>query len=278
MVIPALNECEGIKIVIREALSAGVKPDHIIVVDGGSTDCTRDVATGLGARVIEQNGRGKGGAIIEAISHLIGGDTDRDIVLIIIDADATYPASETPRLVSMLLEKRLSEVIGERRYGRENIPLLNRFGNRVLTAVFNLIHGTRLMDVLSGFYALRLRDYWGRDGLLIKARGFDIEVEIAGIAACKRGVAGYPIRYRRRVGVSKLSSSYVTRLKVFIRILVNILRSGWRFRRKRLVALVSAVLLAILSPIPLLTGRYLFSIAMLLLSAALVTGLFLTRG
>lgn len=235
--IPVVDEEAGIRLVIEEAVNAGIDPSRILVVDGGSRDNTPRVAAELGARVLRQRGSGKGEAIIEAIHHILSGGLEPGRVLVaVVDGDASYPASEAPRLAEALIRMDASEAIGERRYGRENIPLLNRIGNRILTHIFNMIHATRLMDVLSGLYVIRLGDYYSRSGLLINASGFDVEVEIAGLAASRRGVIGVPIQYRERMGQSKLSQSYLSRLKAFIRILLNIFRTGWRLRRRRLVA------------------------------------------
>ena len=55
VIIPAFNEGEGIVKTVRSALLTGLRPmpGEVIVVDGGSTDGTREAAAIAGAKVIE---------------------------------------------------------------------------------------------------------------------------------------------------------------------------------------------------------------------------------
>jgi len=147
IVVPTLNEEEAIGRVIDELRAHGF--DDVLVVDGHSRDRTREIAEAKGARVILQRGRGKADAIATAVEHL-----DRPFV-VIMDGDWTYPAYEIPRLLELLDGS--DEVIGVRAKGRENIPLVNRVGNRVITWVFNVLFGTHLTDVCSGMYAIGWR-------------------------------------------------------------------------------------------------------------------------
>ena len=64
--IPAFNEEKFIEPLLRE-ISAIVPLDHIIVVNDGSTDRTRDIATSLNVKVIDHvRNSGKGEAINSA--------------------------------------------------------------------------------------------------------------------------------------------------------------------------------------------------------------------
>jgi Glycosyltransferases involved in cell wall biogenesis len=60
VIVPTLNEREGLAKTLDELFSVGVPPDKILVVDGGSTDGTCDVARERGVRCIMQEGRGEG--------------------------------------------------------------------------------------------------------------------------------------------------------------------------------------------------------------------------
>ncbi|MFB6489715.1 MAG: glycosyltransferase family 2 protein [Thermoproteus sp. AZ2] len=196
VIIPTLNECEGIGKVIEEALSAGVPREAILVVDGGSADCTIDEAAKRGVKVIKQRGRGKADAIKTGVEAV-----DKPVV-VVIDGDFTYPAYRIPQLVKALAESRAVEVIGARKYIEPGAQsAIYSFGNKALSWWFNLLMGTRLSDVLSGFYAIRRDAVVDAAGV---ARGFSIEVELAANAASAGEVVEVPVEYRRRLGKKKL--------------------------------------------------------------------------
>ena len=198
VVIPTLNEEGAIGRVIEELRAHGWT--NILVVDGGSSDRTREVAESMGARVILQEGRGKADAIRTAVRYV------ETPYVVVMDGDCTYPAGRIADLLREAEGRGLDEVIGARRWGRENIPLLNRLGNWVITRAFNLLFGTRLSDVCSGMYLVRtevLREVG------FEARGFSVEVEVAAhVASTTRRIGEVPIEYRPRVGRPKLGKRH----------------------------------------------------------------------
>jgi glycosyltransferase involved in cell wall biosynthesis len=60
LIIPALNEAETIGPLLRRVPREAVA--EVVVVDNGSTDATRAIAAGAGARVIAEPRRGYGAA------------------------------------------------------------------------------------------------------------------------------------------------------------------------------------------------------------------------
>ena len=172
VVIPALNEAEAIGSVINELKGLGY--DDILVVDGYSCDGTSEVAKRNGARVVQQHGVGKTGALRTAIDYV-----DRPWILVM-DGDFTYD----PSSIELMLThgKKYDEVIGARKGGVRHIPLVNRFGNWVIGWVFRLLFGSGLTDVCSGMYLLRTDVAKDLD---LTTRGFDLEVEVASQVAAK---------------------------------------------------------------------------------------------
>jgi rSAM/selenodomain-associated transferase 2 len=81
VIVPALNEAEAITAAIRSAKAA----DEVIVVDGGSSDATSDVAAALGATVV-QSVRGRGRQLA------VGADLASGDVLLFLHADTVLPA------------------------------------------------------------------------------------------------------------------------------------------------------------------------------------------
>jgi dolichol-phosphate mannosyltransferase len=202
VVIPTLNEEQAIGKVIEELKACGWS--DILVVDGGSTDRTREVAESMGARVILQEGKGKADAVRTALKHV------STPYLVVMDGDYTYPGYRVAELLREAEEKGLDEVIGARARGRENIPLVNRFGNWVITKAFNLLFATHLTDVCSGMYLVRTEV--ARE-VGFEAKGFSVEVEIAAhVASTTRRIGEIPIEYRPRIGKPKLGKRHGFRI------------------------------------------------------------------
>jgi len=178
VVIPTYNEEEAIGAVIDELVEVGVPRDRILVVDGYSTDRTREVASSRGVKVILQEGRGKAGALRTAFKYV---STEYCLVM---DGDYTYPAKHVHDLLRAASGKGLDEVIGARVYSKGSQSPIYRFGNRVLTKIFNVVFGTSLTDVLTGMYIVRRNAL--ADALFL-SRGFSIEAEIAAHIASTTG-------------------------------------------------------------------------------------------
>ena len=213
VVIPTLNEEQAIGKVIEELKACGWS--DILVVDGGSSDRTREIAESMGARVVLQEGKGKADAIRTAVKHV------KTPYIVVMDGDYTYPARHINELVREMEEKGLDEVIGARLRGRENIPLVNRFGNWVITTAFNLLFATHLTDVCSGMYLVKTEV--ARE-VGFEAKGFSVEVEIAAhVASTSRRIGEVPIEYRPRIGEPKLGKRHG------IRIMLDALRLALRY-------------------------------------------------
>ena len=170
VLIPTYNEAETIGDVVERFRAEGF--EHVLVIDGDSTDGTRDRAATAGARVETQSGSGKGQAVREAV-----GLTDRPVVLMV-DGDSTYRPEEADRMLEPLFEGNAEHVIGDRFAKMEPgaMTRLNRLGNRLINQAFSFIHGRNLRDILSGYRAFT-RDSFRR--LTLTADGFGIETELA---------------------------------------------------------------------------------------------------
>ena len=170
VLVPTYNEAETIVDVVERYREEGF--DDVLVMDGGSTDGTQDLASEAGARVVEQSGSGKGQAVREAMGYI-----DRPVVLMV-DGDSTYRPDEADRMLEPIFEGRAEHVIGNRfadmRPGA--MTRLNQTGNRIINRVFRYIHGTNLVDILSGYRAFTRESF---EKLDLAADGFGIETEMA---------------------------------------------------------------------------------------------------
>jgi len=193
VVIPVLNEREAIGKVLDDLRREGF--NHVLVVDGYSDDGTVQIAESRGALVLRQRGAGKAGALATAI------DVIATPYLVVMDGDDTYKAADIDRLLPHAAE--YDEVIGARAGGRQNIPLVNRVGNWLISKSFKLLFGEPITDVLSGMYLLRTETM---RQVHITSTSFDIEVEIASAVASIGRITQVPISYGERLGTQKLRS------------------------------------------------------------------------
>ncbi len=197
IVIPTLNEEGSIGEVVEGFRKLGY--DDILVIDGNSTDRTREIAKEKGARVIVQSGKGKGQAIVEAFQIV---DSD---VLVLIDGDGTYLPEDVEKLLEPIRRGIADHVIGNRlvNFERGAFTRLNLIGNKILNALFRFIYGVELNDILSGYRALRREVYKSVD---LKKHGFEIETELT-VETLAKGfrIVEVPISYRKRVGKTKLN-------------------------------------------------------------------------
>lgn len=193
VVLPVLNEEKAIGLVLDEVKREGF--GKILVVDGYSTDDTAAVVEGMGVTFVRQHGRGKGGALKTAVENV------HTPFMLVMDGDHSYSAGDIGRFLDHA--ENYDQIIGARMEGRKGIPRLHRFGNWVITEVFNLLMGTKLSDVCSGMYLLRTEK---ARGLEMESNGFDVEAEITAQMATGGKVTEVPITYKKRVGESKLST------------------------------------------------------------------------
>jgi dolichol-phosphate hexosyltransferase len=192
VIVPTLNEAGGITDVLNELKENGLR--NIIVVDGHSTDGTARLAAEWGAKVINQEGAGKVRAVKSGVSHVA---TD---LILVVDGDRTYDISAIDEMMKLIQDS--DEVICARSRGRENIPRVNRLGNRVIGWVFNALFSTHLTDVLSGMYLVRTK---ALKGMWAESEGFSLEVEVASsVASTSRRLGEVQGNYRPRVGKAKL--------------------------------------------------------------------------
>jgi len=210
-VVAAFNEQQGIGLTIAELRYYLEKP-WILVVDGNSVDRTVEIAKGMNADILLQEGKGKGDAIAQAIKHV---NMDVDYV-VLTDADYTYPAKYLPEMIRILEENpEVGMVCGNRFNHHLNAEAMRNafyFGNRLLAFTHNMLNGVTLRDPLTGLRVVRweiLKDWTP------KSKDFDIEVELNHHIERK----GYDIReidisYRPRLGEKKLKLKHgITILK-----------------------------------------------------------------
>jgi len=198
VVVPVLDEVETVDEFYRRAAALGLA-DRVVFVDNGSTDGTLDrIAAMPGVRLVRhERNLGYGASIRDGIATAAEGS------VVIIDADLEYPVEAIPDLVAAL--ERDAVVYGSRFLGGRpaDMPWLRRFGNRMVSALFNLFFRQRTTDFYTGIKALR-RD--ALDRLALRRDGFEHVVELgAQLSRAGFRIAELPVVYvARRRGASKM--------------------------------------------------------------------------
>jgi glycosyltransferase (TIGR04182 family) len=190
ILIPTLNEGKTIGDLVARFKKLGY--GDVMVIDGNSADDTVSEAKAAGARVVLQDGRGKGTAIQQAFALI-----DKDVT-VMIDGDGTYLPEEVEKLVEPITNGRADHVIGNRfaNYEKGAFTFLNLFGNKVLNKVFNIDYKVKLEDILTGYRAFGKKAIKMMD---LNQSGFGIEVELT-VESIKKDlrIIEVPISYRAR--------------------------------------------------------------------------------
>lgn len=179
VVMPTLNEAKNLAIVFARMPSWIYE---IVIVDGRSTDNTREVARSLhpAVRVIEEPRKGKGAALRAGFRAAAG-----DIV-IAIDADGSMNPDEMILFVAALMSG--AEFAKGSRFiqggGTEDMSVIRMFGNWSLTHIVRALYGSGFSDLCYGYNA-----FWKRTLpiLNVECDGFEIETAL-NLSALRSGI------------------------------------------------------------------------------------------
>lgn len=223
IIVPARNEARTIADII-----VGARPHarEIIVVDGHSTDDTAAIARRLGAKVVSDNGKGKGDAL------RIGAQAASGEILVFMDADGSHNPAALPSLLQPLIQGKADHVSGSRMLGGSQelfsspSEAIRLFGNVVITLSVNLRFGVKLTDVQNGFRCLWKRVF---DELDLRENIMTIEQEMA-FETLRRGFRLVEVpahEYRRRFGGSSMRVSQVAHRFIYC-LVRNLLKARLR--------------------------------------------------
>jgi dolichol-phosphate hexosyltransferase len=180
VIIPTLNEQSGIEETIRGIPESTLCSDlgyelEIIVVDGQSTDSTRELAAKMGAKVIVEKTRGYGRALKSGFKVAKGE------IIVTIDADNTYPVDALPLYICELEQGNLDFITVNRFSHMEKgvMSLTRRTGNKILTYLTKLLYSLDLKDSQSGMWIMK-RDFLS--SIKLSSDGMSLSEEIKIIA------------------------------------------------------------------------------------------------
>ncbi|MSR62778.1 MAG: glycosyltransferase family 2 protein [Planctomycetes bacterium] len=231
LVLPAFDEEQALPLVLAEI--PRTRALIVVVVDNGSSDRTGEVARAAGAVVVREERRGYGSACLAGLRWLLDdhglvpplGDED---VIVFLDADHSDYPEDLERLLTPLDEGRAELVIGSRILGGATLSALLPqawFGNRLACFLMRVLFGARYTD-LGPFRAIRVRAL-KRLHMADTGFGWTIEMQLKAHSA-GLGVVEVPVRYRPRVGKSKITGTLRGTLRAGAKILGWI--GAWRVR------------------------------------------------
>lgn len=203
VIIPAFNEEKSLPKVIRD-IPAFVR--NVVVANNNSTDQTAAVAEQSGAVVVFEAQKGYGKACLTAMDWVKGQEIQPDIV-VFLDGDYSDYPEEMTGLVRPIMEGRADMVIGSRALGQResgSMTVPQVFGNWLATTMMKYIQGAKFSD-LGPFRAIDWQKLLSLH-MVDQNFGWTIEMQIKAHQAGLKYME-VPVKYRKRIGVSKVSGT-----------------------------------------------------------------------
>ncbi|MCA9425197.1 MAG: glycosyltransferase family 2 protein [Candidatus Omnitrophica bacterium] len=198
IVIPAYNEVEGIAETLDQVsrVAASLRYDtEILVVDDGSTDGTSEAIPDSFRVIRHARNKGYGAALKTGLLEAEGD------VIVILDADLTYPPERIPEMLDHLEFQDM--VVGARTGDTVHIPLVRRPAKWILNQLANRVAGERIPDLNSGLRAFRRDLAMKYFHLFPDGFSFTTTITLASLCDGHR-VEFIPIDYTKRSGKSKI--------------------------------------------------------------------------
>ena len=217
IIIPAFNEESSIGLVL-DALPQD-KIHEIIVVNNNSTDDTARVATAHGARVVEEPQKGYGSACLKGIDELNAPD-----IVVFLDGDFSDFPEEIVELVSPIEKGDADFVLGSRMILTESRRALlpqARYGNRLAVFLIKLFFNYSFTD-LGPFRAIRYSSLMAI-GMQDMDFGWTVEMQVKAVKNGLR-IQELPVKYRERIGVSKITGTVSGTFKAGTKIIYTIFK------------------------------------------------------
>lgn len=220
VIIPAYNEQDSIENVINDIPKT---VEEVIVISNNSTDNTELNAKNAGATVLSENRKGYGYACLKGMEYVANQETIPDIIVFLDGDYSDYPEQLT-EIVHPIINDNLDFVIGARvKRLREQGSMTPQqiFGNWLATFLMKLFFGAKFTD-LGPFRAIKynkLLDLKMED----KTYGWTVEMQLKALKQ-KLSYTEIPVKYRNRIGVSKVSGTVKGSILAGVKIL------GWIFK------------------------------------------------
>lgn len=149
IVIPAKNEAQTIAQVINDIQALNLEDYEILVVNDGSSDLTGEIAASTNSRVINHPYSKGNGAAVKAGVRSAGGD-----IVVLMDGDGQHDPADIPKLLQRI-DEGYDLVVGSRQGQADQASLARWIANWVYARLATWVVGHRVLDLTSGFRAVR---------------------------------------------------------------------------------------------------------------------------
>lgn len=223
VIIPVFNESGSIGHVVSDIPAHLV--NEVIVVNNGSTDDTANIASMAGATVLTETEKGYGAACLKGMEYVRSmSDDETPEVIIFLDGDYSDYPEEIEQLLLPIQAGTHDMVIGSRALGlkeKGSMTVQQIFGNWLATRMMRWFFNADYSD-LGPFRAIR---WTALEKLEMKDRNYGWTVEMQ-IKAAKKGLryTEIPVRYRKRIGKSKVSGTVKGTVMAGYKIITTIIK------------------------------------------------------
>ncbi|RJU94288.1 MAG: glycosyltransferase [Candidatus Poseidoniales archaeon] len=206
ILLPVLNEEDGLDSVLsaipyQSLREIGWSP-NVVIVDGNSSDNSRQIGENSGCKVLVQPTKGKGEAIRVGFEYAIKNDFD---AVVMFDADRTYHPDDMLDMLPLLKKGQI--IVGNRLTNQMHphaMTTQNWIGNHLLTWSAVMLFGLEIHDVCSGYWVF---DKAALNQMNLNSMDFEIEAEMyAECAVANIQLRNHPVQYQPRIGEPKLGS------------------------------------------------------------------------
>jgi glycosyltransferase involved in cell wall biosynthesis len=225
VIIPAYNEEDSIAKVINDIPTI---VDEIIVISNNSTDKTEENAANAGATVLKESKRGYGYACLKGMDYIastsLSDQEKKSTIVVFLDGDYSDYPEQLTELVAPIINDNIDLVIGSRvKELRETGSMTPQqvFGNWLATFLMNIFFGAKFTD-LGPFRAIKYQKLLQLK-MEDKTYGWTVEMQLKAIKQ-RFSYIEVPMKYRNRIGISKVSGTLKGSILAGVKIL------GWIFK------------------------------------------------
>ena len=225
VIIPAYNEEDSIAKVINDIPTI---VDEIIVISNNSTDKTEENAANAGATVLKESKRGYGYACLKGMDYIastsLSDQEKKPTIVVFLDGDYSDYPEQLTELVAPIINNNIDLVIGSRvKELREAGSMTPQqvFGNWLATFLMNIFFGAKFTD-LGPFRAIKYQKLLQLK-MEDKTYGWTVEMQLKAIKQ-HFSYKEVPMKYRNRIGISKVSGTLKGSILAGVKIL------GWIFK------------------------------------------------